>query len=199
MDALDVAGEEFGVVEAAFGAHGEVDGAAVLVIYDDGTGVGPMQLVDGSDYANSYINPEPPLDSTTPQMFSFEPAAMERTAQLVLLVGDAVPERTDIVLIEVEGAQILIGSVSSGVTAVLHTWTRTLRFHPHLHCVVTVGMFLGGGFISDWLGVQVWLVIGGLICVVASIVMLLTPSVRNLESHGHAVQAARDAEPERSG
>ena len=26
-----------------------------------------------------------------------------------------------------------------GVTAVLHTWTRDLRFHPHLHCIVTAG------------------------------------------------------------
>jgi len=26
-----------------------------------------------------------------------------------------------------------------GVTAVLHTWTRQLTFHPHLHCVVTGG------------------------------------------------------------
>ncbi|MFN7955792.1 MAG: IS91 family transposase [bacterium] len=26
-----------------------------------------------------------------------------------------------------------------GFTAVLHTWTRDLRFHPHLHCVVTAG------------------------------------------------------------
>ena len=26
-----------------------------------------------------------------------------------------------------------------GVTAVLHTWTRDLRFHPHLHCIVTGG------------------------------------------------------------
>jgi hypothetical protein len=30
-----------------------------------------------------------------------------------------------------------------GVTAVLHTWTRKLAFHPHLHCIVT------GGGISD--------------------------------------------------
>jgi hypothetical protein len=30
------------------------------------------------------------------------------------------------------GAQI-------GFTAVLHTWTRDLRFHPHLHCIVTGG------------------------------------------------------------
>lgn len=26
-----------------------------------------------------------------------------------------------------------------GVTAVLHTWTRKLHFHPHLHCIVTGG------------------------------------------------------------
>jgi hypothetical protein len=26
-----------------------------------------------------------------------------------------------------------------GVTAVLHTWSRDLRFHPHVHCIVTGG------------------------------------------------------------
>jgi hypothetical protein len=26
-----------------------------------------------------------------------------------------------------------------GITAVLHTWTRDLCFHPHVHCVVTAG------------------------------------------------------------
>ena len=31
-----------------------------------------------------------------------------------------------------------------GLTAVLHTWTRDLRFHPHLHCIVT-----GGGLSDD--------------------------------------------------
>ena len=30
-----------------------------------------------------------------------------------------------------------------GVTAVLHTWSRDLRFHPHVHCIVT-----GGGLAS---------------------------------------------------
>jgi len=33
---------------------------------------------------------------------------------------------------------------SLGVTAVLHTWSRDLTFHPHLHCVVT-----GGGLAED--------------------------------------------------
>lgn len=31
-----------------------------------------------------------------------------------------------------------------GLTAVLHTWTRELRFHPHVHCIVT-----GGGLSLD--------------------------------------------------
>jgi len=31
-----------------------------------------------------------------------------------------------------------------GITAVLHTWTRTLLLHPHLHCIVT-----GGGLTAD--------------------------------------------------
>lgn len=31
-----------------------------------------------------------------------------------------------------------------GITAVLHTWTRQLAYHPHLHCIVT-----GGGLADD--------------------------------------------------
>jgi hypothetical protein len=31
-----------------------------------------------------------------------------------------------------------------GITGVLHTWTRELEFHPHLHCIVT-----GGGLSPD--------------------------------------------------
>lgn len=37
-----------------------------------------------------------------------------------------------------------------GITAVLHTWTRQMELHPHLHCVVT-----GGGLSEDgrrWIG-----------------------------------------------
>lgn len=33
-----------------------------------------------------------------------------------------------------------------GVTEVLHTWTRTLTYHPHVHCIVT-----GGGLSQDGL------------------------------------------------
>jgi hypothetical protein len=36
-----------------------------------------------------------------------------------------------------------------GITAVLHTWTRDLRFHPHLHCIVTGGGLAPSG--DAWL------------------------------------------------
>lgn len=36
-----------------------------------------------------------------------------------------------------------------GITAVLHTWTRALEFHPHLHCVVTGGALSADG--QRWL------------------------------------------------
>lgn len=32
-----------------------------------------------------------------------------------------------------------------GFTAVLHTWTRALDYHPHLHCIVTGGGLSAGG------------------------------------------------------
>jgi len=35
-----------------------------------------------------------------------------------------------------------------GFTAVLHTWTRDLRFHPHVHCIVTGGGLAPNG--SAW-------------------------------------------------
>lgn len=35
-----------------------------------------------------------------------------------------------------------------GFTAVLHTWTRALTFHPHLHCIVTGGGLSPGG--EEW-------------------------------------------------
>lgn len=52
----------------------------------------------------------------------------EAASQTLLDLGDD-PKRL--------GAQL-------GFTAVLHTWTRRLEYHPHLHCVVT-----GGGLSRD--------------------------------------------------
>jgi len=52
-----------------------------------------------------------------------------RAASATLLTLAADPQRL--------GAQV-------GITAILHTWGQNLRFHPHLHCVVT-----GGGLAPD--------------------------------------------------
>jgi hypothetical protein len=52
-----------------------------------------------------------------------------QAASATLLTLSADPHRL--------GAQI-------GITAILHTWGQQLRFHPHLHCVVT-----GGGLSLD--------------------------------------------------
>ena len=35
-----------------------------------------------------------------------------------------------------------------GITSVLHTWTRELTFHPHLHCITTGGGLAPSG--DDW-------------------------------------------------
>ena len=32
-----------------------------------------------------------------------------------------------------------------GFTAVLHTWSQTLEYHPHLHCIVTGGGLSANG------------------------------------------------------
>ncbi len=37
-----------------------------------------------------------------------------------------------------------------GIIATLHTWTKTLQLHPHIHCLVT-----GGGMNArEWIGVK---------------------------------------------
>lgn len=48
-------------------------------------------------------------------------------------------------------AQSRLGA-TPGSIAVLHTWTQTMRFHPHVHCIVT-----GGGLSRDrarWIGTR---------------------------------------------
>lgn len=53
---------------------------------------------------------------------------LQTAAQTLLILGED-PKRI--------GAQL-------GVTTVLHTWTRTMQYHPHVHCIVT-----GGGLTAD--------------------------------------------------
>jgi DHA3 family macrolide efflux protein-like MFS transporter len=55
-----------------------------------------------------------------------------------------------------------------------------------------VGLAIAGP-VADWLGVQAWFVLGGVLCIVLGAAMFLTPTIIDLEAHGHAAQAARKA------
>jgi hypothetical protein len=50
-------------------------------------------------------------------------------------------------LLELLGDAKYLGA-RPGVIATLHTWGRTLSFHPHVHCLVTGGGFMGSGWRS---------------------------------------------------
>ncbi len=55
-------------------------------------------------------------------------------------------------LLELGGDPRRLG-VQLGVSAVLHTWTRELQFHPHAHCIVTAGGLAVKGS-QRWLHVE---------------------------------------------
>jgi hypothetical protein len=54
------------------------------------------------------------------------------------LVFDAMLAAAGASLVELGADPKRLGALL-GATCVLHTWTRDLRFHPHVHCVVTGG------------------------------------------------------------
>ncbi len=60
------------------------------------------------------------------------PLARQHPRQVYGALFEAAAQTLSLLAREVLGVRI-------GVTAVLHTWTRRLDFHPHLHCVVTAG------------------------------------------------------------
>lgn len=53
------------------------------------------------------------------------------------VVYDLLFEAASATLLDVGRGEKLGGLL--GITAVLHTWTRELALHPHLHCIVTAG------------------------------------------------------------
>jgi DHA3 family macrolide efflux protein-like MFS transporter len=51
-----------------------------------------------------------------------------------------------------------------------------------------VGLAIAGP-VADWLGVQAWFMIGGLLCVILGTAMFFTPVIMDLEAHGHIPQS----------
>lgn len=63
------------------------NGAGVLVIFDDGTGIAEIGVRDGIDLA--FINYPEPRRNTVPQTFNFPAASEDRTATLSMFVASA--------------------------------------------------------------------------------------------------------------
>ena len=89
----------------------ENNGASLLVIFDDGT-ARSLTLRDGLDMA--YFGFEPTLDATVPQVFSVDPGAVDRSADLVILAASVGQDRPNTILVSTsEGDQVfedLLGS-----------------------------------------------------------------------------------------
>ncbi len=77
------------------------DGVGVLVIYDLGNESATIGIRDGIDSAFAWFTP--PLDTTVPQTFTFDAHPLERTADLVLFVGDVDVGRLTEIDITVDG------------------------------------------------------------------------------------------------
>ncbi|MEM7119340.1 MAG: hypothetical protein AAF614_43395 [Chloroflexota bacterium] len=65
--------------------NSENDGAGILVIYDDGGRLAEIEVRDGLDIA--YFDRPEPGQTTVPQTFVFEPEAMDRESEIVVMVG----------------------------------------------------------------------------------------------------------------
>jgi len=72
---------------------------------------------------------------------SLRPVARRNQRAVYKLLFEAASEA----LLTLGGDEKRLGG-ELGITAVLHTWTRELEYHPHLHCIVT-----GGGLSPDGL------------------------------------------------
>jgi hypothetical protein len=62
-----------------------VDGAGMLVVYEEPGLSAQLSVVDGNDIA--FANFEPPRNTTVPQTFTFDAAGEDRVASLAILVG----------------------------------------------------------------------------------------------------------------
>jgi hypothetical protein len=80
-------------------------------------------------------------------VFTLPAALRSLAAYRPALVYNLLFETASAALLEV-GRGPKLGALL-GITAVLHTWTRELQLHPHLHCIVTAGGIMPGG--GDWI------------------------------------------------
>lgn len=79
------------------------NGVGLLVIYDDGGDPVDIAIKDGLDLA--FFQFDPPLDTTVPQTFDFEPAFDDRVADLTLFAASVAPNRPNVVVVTTDGGE----------------------------------------------------------------------------------------------
>jgi hypothetical protein len=79
------------------------NGAGVVVIYDDDSGVADIQIKDGLDLA--FYAFAPPLDTTVPQTFTFAAGMVDRAASLWAIASSVALNRPNVVVVTVGGAE----------------------------------------------------------------------------------------------
>jgi len=108
------------------------DGAAVVVIYDDGTPA-EVEVRDGNDYA--HIRRGGALMVTVPQTFSFAPASVARTARIDLLVG-SVADDEGFLGFRPNSIEVQVGTVLTTFSDLLNS--QSGRYMDALHLEVEV-------------------------------------------------------------
>lgn len=86
----------------------ENNGASILVIYDDGTSA-TITLRDGLDMA--YFGFVPTLDATVPQVFSVDPVAVDREAELVMIAASVGENRPSVIKVSTSAGDQLFDDV----------------------------------------------------------------------------------------
>ncbi len=71
---------------------GQNNGAGILAVIDEGGDKASLLLRDGSDRA--YINSAAPMDTTVPQLFTFDGAGVARTATMYLFFADVAGQQS---------------------------------------------------------------------------------------------------------
>ncbi len=98
-----------------FGFASSPDGAAVLVIFDDGSPVADIALRDGNDYCYANINSaDPELKVCQAETFAVTPAGAARTATLAMMFGAGEADRPDVIEITVDGVTQTLNNEISG-------------------------------------------------------------------------------------
>jgi LPXTG-motif cell wall-anchored protein len=85
------------------------NGAGILVVYDDGSGLKDLQVLDGVDTA--FAEFPAPRDTTVPQAFTFDAADVEREATFVAFassVFDGTPVRPNSLKVTIDGVETVV-------------------------------------------------------------------------------------------